>query len=260
MKLFYREFGGKGPNIIIFHGLFGSSDNWLPQAKMLSSHYHVYLPDLRNHGQSPHAEEFTYKLMAEDIREFIQEHQISDPVLIGHSMGGKAVMTLATHYPEIPSRLIIVDIGPKEYGKQHDNILKGLLSIRVAEVKSRAEADEALAQYVDQAAVRQFLLKNLLRKPEGGFGWKMILEVISRHMSSVGDAVEKEKSFKRPVLFIRGARSSYIGDNDMMGIHALFPKARLLTLDTGHWVQAEKPEELVDAVVEFMQEESSQSD
>lgn len=257
MKLFYREIGGQGPNIIILHGLFGSSDNWLPQAKMLSDQYRVYLPDLRNHGQSPHTEEFNYRLMAEDVREFIQHHQISAPVLIGHSMGGKAVMTLATHYPEIPSRLIIVDIAPKAYTAQHDSILEGLLSIPVGKVKTRVEAEEALARYVDQPAVRQFLLKNLQRKAEGGFSWKMNLEAISRHYPSVGEAVEKEKSFGKPVLFIKGASSSYIGDNDMEGIHNLFPGSRLLTLDTGHWVQSEKPKELVGAVQSFLQEDEN---
>src|SRR5690606_4829142 len=108
------------------------------QARMLSGEFHVFLPDLRNHGQSPHTDEFNYKLMAEDVNEFIQQHQISDPVLIGHSMGGKAVMTLATHYPEIPSSLIVVDIAPKRYTPQHDRILEGLLSIPVAQLKSRA--------------------------------------------------------------------------------------------------------------------------
>lgn len=254
MKLFYREIEGQGPNIIILHGLFGSSDNWLPQAKMLAGHYRVFLPDLRNHGQSPHADEFNYQLMAEDIREFIRQHRISAPVVIGHSMGGKAAMTLATHYPEIPSRLIIVDIAPKAYAAQHDSILEGLLSISVEELKSRIEADEALATYVSEPAVRQFLLKNLQRNAEGGFTWKMNLEAISRHYPSVGDAVEKHKPFNGPALFIRGARSRYIRDNDMEGIQALFPKARLLTLDTGHWVQSEKPGELVDAVKSFLQE------
>ena len=254
MKLFYREIEGQGPNIIILHGLFGSSDNWLPQARMMGGQFHVFLPDLRNHGQSPHTDEFNYKLMAEDVNEFIQQHQISDPVLIGHSMGGKAVMTLATHYPEIPSSLIVVDIAPKRYTPQHDRILEGLLSIPVAQLKSRAEADEALAEYVSESAVRQFLLKNLQRNPEGGFGWKMNLEAISRHISSVGDAVEKDKPFHGPVLFVRGARSNYVTDNDIEGIKTLFPMARLLTMDTGHWVQSEKPAELVDVVTAFLRE------
>src|SRR5690606_19746564 len=113
MKLFYRELGGQGPNIIILHGLFGSSDNWLPQAKMLADRFHIYLPDLRNHGQSPHTDEFNYSLMAQDIKEFIQQHQISAPVVIGHSMGGKTAMALATHFPDVPARLVVVDIAPK---------------------------------------------------------------------------------------------------------------------------------------------------
>lgn len=253
MKLFYREIGSQGPNVIILHGLFGSSDNWLPQAKMLSEQYRVYLPDLRNHGQSPHTDEFDYRVMAEDLKKFIDDHKIEAPAIIGHSMGGKAAMTLATHYPDIPGGLVIVDITPKAYGQQHDSILEGLLSLSVEKVKTRMEADEALARHVDQPAVRQFLLKNLQREPAGGFSWKMNLDAIARHFESVGAAIEKERVFDKPVLFIRGAKSNYVQDADLKDIQVIFPSARLLTLDTGHWVQAEKPRELVDAVINFLE-------
>lgn len=252
MKLFYRELGDQGPNIVILHGLFGSSDNWLPQAKMLSGKYRVYLPDLRNHGQSPHDDEFNYRAMAEDVKEFIRQNSIQAPVVIGHSMGGKAAMALATHYPDVPAQLVIVDITPRAYGPQHDHILKGLLSISIGKVKTRAEADEVLAAHVDEPAVRQFLLKNLQREPTGGFSWKMNLDAIARNIEAVGAAIEKEHAYDNPVLFIRGAKSNYVQDTDMNDIRRLFPSARLLTLDTGHWVQSEKPRELVDAVITFL--------
>lgn len=255
MKLFYREIGGQGPNIIILHGLFGSSDNWSPQGKMLSDRYRVYLPDLRNHGQSPHSEEFDYRAMAGDIRQLIDDHKISAPVLVGHSMGGKAAMTLATLYPDVPSALVVVDIAPRKYGQQHAKILEGLQAISIDKLQNRAEADEALAHYVGDPAERQFLLKNLQRKPGGGFAWKMNLEAISQNISSVGEAVEKNHPFNGPALFIRGARSTYVQDDDMKYINELFPKARLLTLDTGHWVQAEKPAEVVEAIDNFLKED-----
>jgi esterase len=256
MKLFYREIGSGGQNIIILHGLFGSSDNWLTQSKMLSDRFHIYLPDQRNHGQSPHSDEFNYKILAEDLNDFIQDNAIQHPVLIGHSMGGKAAMNLAIMHPEAVNRLIVVDIAPKAYPVQHEKILEGLLSIPVDGIESRNEADEKLSSYVSEMAVRQFLLKNLQRKIGGnGFTWKMNLPVLAKSISAISDPLEDGKQFDKPVLFIRGKRSDYILDDDMDSIQSFFPKARLITLDTGHWVQAERPMEFVEQVVDFLDDE-----
>lgn len=252
MKLFYREEGGDGPNLVILHGLFGSSDNWLPQARMLADDTHVYLVDLRNHGQSPHSDEFNYDVMADDIGEFIEAHGISSPVLLGHSMGGKTAMTLALKNPDLPAGIVVIDIAPRSYPDQHDRIVEGLNALSLADLKSRQDADEALSPYVPEPAVRQFLLKNLKRESSGGFSWKMNLDAISRNISEVSKAAVNGSSFPGPALFVRGARSPYVTDGDLEGIRKLFPEARLETLDTGHWVQAERPRELVEMVRSFL--------
>lgn len=129
MKLFYREEGSDGPNIVILHGLFGSSDNWLPQARMLAEDSHVYVVDLRNHGQSSHSEAFNYEVMADDVGEFIEAEGISSPVLVGHSMGGKTAMTLALRNPAMLSAIVVVDVAPRSYPDQHDRIVEGLLAL-----------------------------------------------------------------------------------------------------------------------------------
>src|SRR5690606_35183916 len=125
----FRELGGKGQPLIILHGLFGSSDNWLTQAKVLAGDFHVYMPDQRNHGQSPHSDEFTYNLLADDLHEFIVTNAISDPVILGHSMGGKAAMLFAVSHPELLSKLIVADMAPKAYPVRHAKILQGLKQI-----------------------------------------------------------------------------------------------------------------------------------
>jgi esterase len=254
MKLFYREEGGDGPSLVILHGLFGSSDNWLPQAKMLAEDFHVYLVDLRNHGQSPHSDEFNYDVMADDVAELIDAEGISSPILLGHSMGGKTAMTLALRNPDLPSAIVVIDIAPRQYPDQHDRIVEGLLALPLAELKSRQDADEALTPYVPEPAVRQFLLKNLKRESSGGFSWKMNLDTISRNISEVSKAVGNGSVFSKPALFVRGAKSPYVADGDLDGILKLFPVARLETLDTGHWIQAEKPRELVELVRDFARE------
>lgn len=252
MKLFFRELGGKGQPLIILHGLFGSSDNWLTQAKMLSNDFHVYVPDQRNHGQSPHSNELDYKLLADDLHEFIISNSINDPVILGHSMGGKAAMLFAVLHQELLSKLIVADMAPKSYPVRHGKILEGLKQIPISDLQSRNEADEQLSAFVPEADVRQFLLKNLQRKPDGGFLWKMNLSSIAKNIERMGDAIDGSKKFDKPALFLRGSKSDYIQDEDIPGIKKYFPRAEIVTMETGHWIQAEKPKEFVEEVIRFI--------
>lgn len=253
MKLFFREYGEPGnPAIIILHGLFGSSDNWMPQAKLLSSAYHVIVADLRDHGQSPHSNEFNYKAMVSDLHEFVTDNNITNPVVLGHSMGGKAAMNFAVAYPDKLATLIVVDIAPRAYNLEHYTIAEGMNALAIDTLPSRNAADEALANYVPEPDVRQFLLKNLQRKPEGGFTWKINLPVITEQLGNVGVDLQYPGTFNKPTLFIRGKRSSYIRDEDFKHITEIFPAAKIETMETGHWVQAEKPGEFVELVRKFL--------
>jgi esterase len=251
MELFFRELG-QGQPIIILHGIFGSSDNWLTQAKLFSPHYRVFTVDQRNHGQSPHDEGFSYPVMVEDLREFIDAHRLENPIVIGHSMGGKVAMNFALAHPEKLEKLIVVDIAPKPYNLEHYVIINGLKSVPIQSITSRNEADAALTEYVPEADVRQFLLKNLQRQAEGGFTWKINLPVIDKNLSNIGLDLQFDGKFEKPTLFIKGGKSKYVKDEDIARIKEVFPKAELKTLDTGHWVQAEKPQEFVDTVMEWL--------
>ena len=251
MKLFFRELG-QGQPIVIMHGIFGSSDNWLTQAKLLSPSYRVFSLDVRNHGQSEHTEEFDYPAMVSDLVEFLDSHQLKDPIIVGHSMGGKIAMNFAIAHPQRLQKLIVVDIAPKAYNLEHYVILDGLKSIPIDTVSSRNDADKALEQFVPEADVRQFLLKNLQRKPEGGFKWKLNLPVIDRNLKNIGLDLQFEGTFEKPTLFVKGARSRYISDGDEVLIRARFPKAEIMSMDTGHWVQAEKPQEFVDRITKWL--------
>lgn len=251
MKLFFRELGDGQP-FIILHGLMGSSDNWLTQAKMLASDYKLYLVDQRNHGQSPHSNDFDYKVLANDLRDFIEEHAMKKPIILGHSMGGKTAMNFAIANPDLLDRLIVVDIAPKAYPVHHDNIVEGLKAIRISTLQTRNEADEILSQYVPQIDVRQFLLKNLSRKAEGGFVWKINLDVIDKNLGLISADIQFPGTYTGTTLFVRGVSSNYVKDEDRQHIKDLFPNSTLVTMDTGHWVQAEKPQEFVEVVKNFL--------
>jgi esterase len=255
MNLFYRQLG-EGQPMLVFHGLIGSADNWLTQARLLSPHFSVYTIDQRNHGQSPHSDEFNYTVLAEDIKDFIVQHHINQPIIMGHSMGGKAAMNFAVKYPQMLDKLIVVDIAPKPYTVRHDQIVEGLKSIPIETLQSRTEADTILAEYVPEVDVRQFLLKNLTRKSEGGFEWKLNLPVIDENMSRIFEGMQYSGTFDKPTLFVRGKRSNYISDEDENAIRQLFPKSTIVTMDTGHWVQAEKPQEFVETVLAFLKSNS----
>jgi pimeloyl-ACP methyl ester carboxylesterase len=168
-------------------------------------------------------------------------------------MGGKAAMNFALQHPEMLEKLIVVDIAPRAYDLEHYAIADGLAAISIQELTSRNQADEILSAHVPEPDVRQFLLKNLQRKSEGGFSWKINLPVIREKLSNIGVDLLTEKTFDKPTLFIRGARSNYIRDTDWERIHDVFPLAKLETMNTGHWVQAEKPQEFVDVVMKWLE-------
>jgi len=252
MKLFYRH-SGHGKPLIILHGLFGSSDNWFSLAKVFAEHFSVYLVDQRNHGQSPQSDDFNYKLLTEDLNSFILDHHLDKPQIIGHSMGGKTAMNFAVKHPDQIASLIVVDIAPKQYPVHHDHILDGLHSINLQTLTSRNEADQILSSQIPEPAVRQFLLKNLSRTSDGKFEWKVNLHAIDDHIEEIGAGMQFSGVFTGPTLFVKGAYSNYYKPGDEEDILKIFPNAAFITLDTGHWVQAEKPKEFSESVISFLQ-------
>lgn len=253
MKLNYKKYGS-GKAIIILHGLFGSSDNWVSIGKELAAQYEVWLVDQRNHGDSPHTSEFNYSLLAEDLRGFIEEHAIDNPIILGHSMGGKTAMNFAVKHPQLFDKLIVADIAPKAYRVHHDSILEGLLSIDLTRLKSRKEADEQLANYIDESGVRAFLLKNLSRDEEKNFVWKINLKILNEKIEEIVKGIEEKAGSDKPTLFVRGGKSNYIKDTDALSIMNFFPNAEIETIeDAGHWLHAEQPEQFLKLVKTFIE-------
>ncbi len=253
MELNYKVLG-QGPPIVILHGVFGTLDNWQTAAKALAENYTVYLLDNRNHGRSPHDDAFNYEVMSEDLLNFVQAQRLDQPVIIGHSMGGKIAMYYACQYqPAQLSKLIVVDIAPRYYRPHHKEILEGLLSIDLSQVTSRQQADEQLAEYVPEPDTRQFLLKNLYRTDEGSFGWRLNLPVLNEKIENIGEGLPTHFRSEKPTLFIRGEKSNYIRDTDFPLLREHFPNSTIETIaGAGHWVHAEKPVELLEKVLNFI--------
>jgi len=245
MNLFFRKLGNGKP-LIILHGLFGMSENWLSIAKRIAEKHTVYIPDQRNHGQSPHSKDFSYDHLCSDLEQFIMEQKLEQVQLIGHSMGGKVSMKFALIHPEIVKKLVVVDIAPKQYTPS-DLVMffKVLLDIDLHKVNTRAEVDRMLIPRIPEMKIRQFLLKNLRRNKNRRLEWKINLPAIFTNINKVFEEITALNSFKRDALFIRGGRSGYITGADYPLIERLFPLAQIITIPSaGHWVHSDAADDL----------------
>lgn len=258
MFLNFKELGEENTNngtLLIIHGLFGMLDNLMTIGRKFAEKYHVYLIDARNHGRSPWDETHDYASMSQDIYELIKNQAIKAPIfLFGHSMGGKAVMQFAAENPTLFSKLIVVDIAPKAYPVHHGTIIDALNEVDVAHLTNRNEAEEAMVRYGLDLSTRQFLMKNLYRTEEGAFAWRMNLRVLTAQIEKIGEKLEYQQPIRQPTLFIRGSKSQYIQSEDHTEIKQIFPNAAIVTIaGSGHWVHAEKPNELYEVVMQFLE-------
>ncbi len=247
MELFYRKYGDKGDcPLIILHGLFGISDNWASFARRIAMEgFEVFVPDMRNHGQSPHSGNFNYLALTDDLFDFIDDMEIENPMILGHSMGGKVAMRFTLENPEILKRLIIVDITMKSYPPRttHKQIIKAMRSIELSKITKRSEIDEKLKTILQEKRIRQFVLKNVHRNRENHFEWRINIDGIEPNLDDMFDAIETSATFNKPTLFIKGGASDYILFEDYEKIRKNFPKAEIITIaNTSHWVHVESPE------------------
>jgi pimeloyl-ACP methyl ester carboxylesterase len=254
MKLAYREFGAGQP-LIILHGLFGQSDNWNTLAKNFAEQgFRVFTIDQRNHGLSPHSDVWNYEVMADDLKEFIEEHQLQKPIILGHSMGGKTTMFFEWKYPNKASKIIIVDIAPRAYALHHGDVLAALHSVDFSVSKTRKEAEAILNQYISDFGTKQFLLKNIYWKDTENniMDWRFNLKVIGKCIDEIGVKAPVFVSATK-CLVICGEKSNYVTENDMEDFKKVFSNVNIETVPgAGHWVHAEKPKEFFDLVLNFI--------
>lgn len=252
MGLFYHT-RGKGKSLIILHGLFGSSDNWQSLSRRFSKKNQVITVDQRNHGKSFHHDNFNYDVMVEDLEDLYQSLNLQDTVLIGHSMGGKTAMKFALKNPASVKKLIVVDIALKRYPVHHDKIIDALCDLNVEKFDKREELDQELARSIPNLAVRQFLLKNLVRDRHNNLKWRINLPAIKKNLGKVGEEIKGSIPFQGPTLFVAGALSNYVNPGDEPQIKTLFPRATFAYLkNAGHWIHADAPDAFFNLVSSFI--------
>lgn len=263
MELFYRKLG-QGKPLVILHGLYGLSDNWLTIAKKLESNYTLIIPDQRNHGQSPHSPDHTYQHLVQDLLELTSKLKLDRFYLMGHSMGGRVAMLFQSLYPSKVEKMVVVDVAPWSYSPEdewfrsayaeHMQIIEALKVLKPEEIATRIEADRFLQQNNLDERLRNFLLKNLKRKSVG-FEWQINLNALENNLEHLllGVEVDNTSALRANVLFIRGENSNYIPVYQVDRLKEIYPMCQVVSItDAGHWVHAEKPQMFVSAVTSFL--------
>jgi len=252
--LLHSNITGQGTPLVIIHGFLGMSDNWKTlAAQYVNEGFQVHALDMRNHGKSFHSEDWGYDVMVQDVLEYCNHYQLKNISVIGHSMGGKVAMLLASTYSDLVDKLIVADIGPKLYAPHHQTILTALNAVDFSQKPSRAQAEEIVSEYIHDFGTRQFLLKNLYWVAPGQLGFRFNLKVFNENTSAIGDALPFENQFDKKTLFLRGDKSDYILDSDFETIYHHFPKAVIETVsNAGHWLHAENPKEFFEKTMLFL--------
>ena len=251
MKLLYSNIIGNGSkDLIVLHGFLGMGDNWKSFAiKFSNIGYKVHLLDQRNHGRSFWDEEFNYKTLSIDLLNYIDYYKIKNPIVLGHSMGGKTAMQFAFDFPEKIKKLIVVDIVPKKYKQSHIDILKGLSVLDFNELKTRDSVDIELSKYVKENPIRQFLLKNLYWSSKEKLALRLNIDILKDKLSEVSDFDDITKNYKGHSFFLFGEKSEYYHKNDDFIIKKNFPNSKISIIrDASHWIHVENPKDFFNEI------------
>ncbi len=248
---------GEGPALLLVHGLFGDRANLRQLALSLKQDYQCILVDVRNHGRSPRSDEMTYPAMAQDMLTMMSEMGHDQFQVLGHSMGGKIAMQMALLAPERIQTLMVADIAPVVYPPHHSRILDGLLATEQSSPASRAQADQVLQAYVNEAGVRSFLLKSLY-KAENSYSFRFNVPVIQARERDIADWPDTDSIYTGPVLFLKGGSSDYILADHQKAVQSQFPGARLKVIaKAGHWLHSESPALFNRLVSQFLAEQKA---
>jgi esterase len=253
LPLVFREYG-KGPPMVILHGLFGSAQNWHSMAERLAESYRVFACDLRNHGASPWADSMTFPEMADDLEALIDEKGLAPAIVLGHSVGGKTAMLVALKHPDLIDALIVVDIAPVTYEEPFLDYVRAMQKATPHGARRRADIDAALAEAIPDPATRLFLLQNLVEQ-NGRLEWRLNLEAIAGNMDNLlGFPDVSALEYQGRALFVSGAHSDYIGRKYHGQIYELFPQAEFAVIaDSGHYPHVEQPEVFLKRITAFLE-------
>lgn len=251
MLLHSKIIGDSNKHILILHGFLGSGDNWISVSRKLNDiGFTIHLIDQRNHGRSFHSEKFDYELMCEDLFNYIEYYNVINPILIGHSMGGKTAMRFSLKYPELIQKLIVLDTSPREYPVLHQAIIDSLKEIDLSIYNTRNSVDDKLKESIKQKDLRNFLMKNIYRTNDGKLSFRFNLRSLSKNIGNIGKKIESDNQFIAEAIFIKGEKSEYINESDKESINILFPNSKFYIIpNAGHWLHVDNPNDFLSVLL-----------
>lgn len=237
------------PTLVFIHGLFGSLSNLGMLARAFYDSHHVIQIDVRNHGKSLHRKEMNYALMAEDVLDTLDHIHVENFSVVGHSMGGKIAMSLAQKAQQRLKHLVVLDMSPFAYTKNHhDQIFTALFAVQNKKPNTRQEAMLIMRQYLTEEMVIQFLMKSFSQGQ-----WLFNVDALHAHYADILGWIV-QSACTTPTLFLRGGNSPYISAPEhFTAIEQQFPSAHTQVIEqAGHWLHAEKTAEVLDTIQQFL--------
>ena len=136
--------------------------------------------------------------------------------------------------------LVVVDIAAKDYAPHFDEFFRAMKRLNLSELSQRREADHLLQEWIPDWAMRQFLLTNLIRT-DAGFEWQVNLDVLHASLPVIRkNALVMGQCYSGPSLLIRGERSDFVDDQDLLRMRIHFPELKWVTIEnSGHNVHVE---------------------
>lgn len=178
---------------------------------------------MRNHGLSGRSPEMTYAAMAQDLLDTLDANHLEKVTLIGHSMGGKAVMALTALAPERISGLVVIDVAPVDYDvRRHDEIFAAINAVTDSGVSTRQQAAAIMREHLNEEGVVQFLLKSFV---DGQ--WRFNVPVLWDQYSEIV-GWQPVPAWQHPTLFVRGGNSPYVTEACRDELLRQFPKHELM--------------------------------
>lgn len=264
--------------ILFMHGIFGSKKSYASDSKLIASATHtpVYTIDLRNHGETGHAQPFNYETLAQDVKEFCLQHDLKKVKLIGYSLGAKVSMLTALKFPELVKSAVIIDNAPvpqpqiqmfmKQYVKSMLHVLNES-KIRADDKDWKNKASDAMKRFLPNGVIRKNLLVNLVNKPpkdlkspvidfEDGYihflnPIEQMEEMAIKDVTDWPVEATKGLKYEGPVKFIRGLKSPFITEEGMKAIQEHFPDNDFSDVNSSHDILDQRPSEYVKIINDF---------
>jgi len=255
MRFHFTEWGDPAaPPVLLLHGGNQSSHSWDLVSLHLSDRYHVYALDQRGHGDTEWSRELDYSMeaMASDVLAFVADQGLDDPIIFGHSMGGRVTLNTVLEAPHLARALVIVDVGP-ELSPAGTKVVSDFIAHNI-EFDDLDVFLDNVAKY-DRFRSREHIARtvkyNLLQRADGKYVSKVDHRRLARAATTL--ALEDFSAIPCPLLLVRGGESDVLLADAAERFVETLPKGQLVTVpNVGHNVHGGNTPGFLDAVNPFL--------